>query len=232
MNADDFALMAADFQAHGRLRLLVRVDAFSIPDASAFSAGLVQMKRDALDKIDRYAIVGGPDWLERYASLAGGVSPFPIRRFETEADARAWISADPLPDPHASSSDPGDEADDAPPAAVLLRSPDTHVVAFHVQGHLMSADYRLVVVPAIEAALARHDAIDLLVRFGSFDGFSLGAARHEAALAKHAPSLRRVALVDAPGWLAALASTAGGVLPVEVQSFDDETPARLWLSAP
>ncbi len=228
MNADDFALIWADLREHDRIRLLVQIDTFAIPDPSAFSAGLIQMKKEALHKLDRYAIVGGPDWFERYASLAGGVSPFPIRRFESLAEARAWISADPLPGETDAPSEDDDTA--GSPAVTLLRSPDTHIVAFHIQGRLTSADYRTVLVPAIEEALARHDAIDLLVRFGDLYGFSLGAARHEAALAQHVGSLRRVALVNAPGWLSALSATAGGLLPVDVKAFDDETPARRWLT--
>ena len=51
------------------------------------------MKTDALKKLERYAVVGGPDWMRSCVSVAGALAPFPVRHFQTEDAARAWLAA-------------------------------------------------------------------------------------------------------------------------------------------
>ena len=63
----------------------------------------------------------------------------------------------------------------------------------------------------------------------SLRGFSLGAARKDAALAKHLGRLRRVAIVSGPGWFTSLVDGLGALAPGEVETFEDEDAARTWL---
>lgn len=224
----DVDAIQADLAGHERVRLLVRMDALSMPDASSFSSHLMSMKAEAMGKIERYAIVGGPSWLTGLVSVVGALAPFAIRHFDDQAAATAWVQSAATAD---EIEDRVEAAEKAAPAVTLLPSHRGDLVALHVDGHITAEDYEAVVDPAIEAALADHDAVDLLVRFGHLDGFSLGAAKEDAALAGKLGQFRKMALVGGPGWLTTMADTVGKLVPVEVQTFDDEAPARAWLGA-
>jgi hypothetical protein len=207
------------------VRLLVRLDRFELPLASAAGA-VARLKGSALRKLDRYAVVGGPDWIEGVVPVAGALTPVEVRHFDAdeEDEARAWIAR-----PAGAPDEPDEEH--LEPAARLVASSRPDLVAVAVDGRLTEADYQTVITPALEAALAHAPAIDLLVRFDDFEGVSLGAARRDALLARHARSLRRVALVDAPGWMETLAGTMGSLLPTSVRTFRREADARAWLDA-
>ena len=89
---DDIDALHADLNRHERARLLIRVDQFEMPHASAFAHQLAGISR-FFGPIERYAVVGGPGWLRGYAAVAGALAPFPVRHFEDEDEARAWIAS-------------------------------------------------------------------------------------------------------------------------------------------
>lgn len=222
----DVDAIRADFDRHDRVRLLLRVDDFEVPDASAFSRELVAMKTGAVGKIERYAIVGGPDWIAGLVGTVGGLMPFPMEHFDAEDPARAWLAAPATGDER---EDRAEAAEKAAPAVTRLDSDRPDLVALAVSGHLTADDYERTVDPAVEGALAENDEIDLLMRLDGLDGFSLGAAREDFALAKHLGSFRKMALVGGPDWMTGLVDGLGGLVPVEVETFDDEAAARAWL---
>ena len=91
---------------HERVRLLNRMTGFRGVEAGAFShTGLLPMKLAALQQVERYAIVGAPEWL---TALIARIDPlFPdtaIRCFTAEAEAQAWQWLDARPG-HESAAD-------------------------------------------------------------------------------------------------------------------------------
>jgi hypothetical protein len=65
-----------------------------------------------LRKVERYAIVGRTNWLERYVELASQLTTIQVRYFpiEREREAWAWIEAEPATQQPASPDEPSDGA--------------------------------------------------------------------------------------------------------------------------
>lgn len=87
------------FADHDRVRLLNRMTHFGGIDPSIFlQQGLVSMKFAALGKVERYAIVGAPDWMNRLIETMNPVfeqmemRAYPANR---EDQAWAWLGATP-----------------------------------------------------------------------------------------------------------------------------------------
>jgi hypothetical protein len=59
-----------------------------------FDFGLMRSKMHLIDEIDRYAIVGGPDWLGGTAQMMGALVKPEIRAFDLDErdEAMAWLS--------------------------------------------------------------------------------------------------------------------------------------------
>ena len=81
-----------------RIRVLVRVLRFAgVTLESLRQEGLVEAKLKGWQKVERYAVVGGPSWIE---GLAKGFAPLvgiETRHFsaEDEAHAWSWVGAEP-----------------------------------------------------------------------------------------------------------------------------------------
>lgn len=91
-------LFDAALEAHPKLRVLVRILNFNGISLDALGAdGLVAMKMKGLRQVDRYAIVGGPEWMKSTAERLGPWVPVETRHFpaSAEAEAWAWLKADP-----------------------------------------------------------------------------------------------------------------------------------------
>ena len=83
VTADDIGQLDADFKREERFRLLLRLDDFAMPGTGAFTSGLAGMKMDALRKMERYAVVGGPGLDRRAARDRRAAAPHahpPLRR--------------------------------------------------------------------------------------------------------------------------------------------------------
>jgi hypothetical protein len=93
----------AAMTAHPKLRVLVRILNFNGISLDALRAeGLVAMKMKGLRQVERYAVVGGPDWLKSATERIGPWAPIKTRHFPAagEAEAWAWLQADsPAADP-------------------------------------------------------------------------------------------------------------------------------------
>lgn len=90
-------LFDAAMAAHPKLRVLVRiVDFRGITHDALRAEGLFAMKMKGLRQVERYAVVGGPDWMKTTANSIGPWVPVETRHFpvEREAEAWAWLAAD------------------------------------------------------------------------------------------------------------------------------------------
>lgn len=73
------------------LRLLGRVKRVSGAELRAFfDRGYFKMKRGMLERLERYAVVGGPAWLRTSVGLLDPLLKVDIRHFEADEEALAW----------------------------------------------------------------------------------------------------------------------------------------------
>jgi hypothetical protein len=108
------------------------------------------------------------------------------------------------------------------------------VVGFEAIGEVTDEDYRRVVTPAVEQALAAHGKIRLLHVVGDrVEGHSARALWHDAMLGLHVRSYERIAVVTDIHHFRALVRTAGATLPVDVRLFSnaEHADALAWVSA-
>ncbi|HEX7007043.1 MAG TPA: STAS/SEC14 domain-containing protein [Alphaproteobacteria bacterium] len=112
-SADDIARlvrqMREEFEKHDAVRVLARIKRFEGFDAAVLAKGeLLSFKLRAASKVQRYAIVGGPNWMKRYGVGIGALLGVEMRYFEPdeEDEAWAWIGARPAePPPEEKSAD-------------------------------------------------------------------------------------------------------------------------------
>src|SRR5664279_1038113 len=113
----------------------------------------------------------------------------------------------------------------------LSNLPD-NVVGIAASGHVTVADYKTVLLPAIEAALKKHDKVRLLYELSSnFTGFTTGAMWEDMKVGMaHLTAWERVAVVTDVSWVANAASMFGFVMPcpVNVFSIKDRAEAEAW----
>lgn len=91
-------LLMIEFESHIRVRLLGRIANMGGIEARAlFTPGLLRFKLVGVTKIERYAIVGGPDWLARSIRGLRRIFDSHVRHFplEREAEAWTWLEAQP-----------------------------------------------------------------------------------------------------------------------------------------
>lgn len=118
--------------------------------------------------------------------------------------------------------------------ALMPNLPDT-VVGIVASGHVDATDYETVLVPAVEAALKRHDAVRLLYVLGDdFAGFSAGAMWDDMKLGlAHYRAWEKVAVVTDVGWVANAMRmfTFAIPCPMKVFSLKDREQAEAWIAA-
>ena len=93
------ATLKAAFAEHDQVRLLARIKRLGgINPAALTQDGLISMKLEAIRKVERYAVVGGPGWLARMIGTLNPLFKTELRHFalEDEADAWAWLETRPV----------------------------------------------------------------------------------------------------------------------------------------
>lgn len=107
------------------------------------------------------------------------------------------------------------------------------VLGLEASGEVTADDYRSVLVPALEAKLAKYPKARLLYVLGpGFEGFSGGAAWQDARVGmQHFTDFDRVAVVTGTDWIRNIVEAFGFVMPGEVETFDSEEidGARSWI---
>ncbi|WP_022892620.1 STAS/SEC14 domain-containing protein [Agromyces subbeticus] len=113
----------------------------------------------------------------------------------------------------------------------LVDLPDG-VIGFRAIGTIDAADYRDVLVPAIDAVLAEHEHVNVVAVLGDdFDHLSVGAMWQDAKLVGlPLSSWGRAAIVTDHDVLAGVATAFGGLVPGGFRVFplDQERAAINW----
>lgn len=112
--------------------------------------------------------------------------------------------------------------------------PDT-VVGVAASGHVSAADYETTLVPAIEAALRKHEKVRVLYQLNDdFAGFSPGAMWDDLKVGlAHLTAWERIAIVTDVGWIANATTLFQFVIPCPVRVFPlgDRAAAEAWVAA-
>jgi hypothetical protein len=116
----------------------------------------------------------------------------------------------------------------------LIQDLPEGTVGVKVSGKVETEDYTGTLDPAIDAALASREKINMLVVLEDADvDFSAGAMWEDMKLGLKRPlSWNRIALVSDSSWWERLTPVASALMPGEVKSFQPEEleAAKLWLA--
>ncbi|HEY0647905.1 STAS/SEC14 domain-containing protein [Phenylobacterium sp.] len=117
----------------------------------------------------------------------------------------------------------------------VLQAPD-HVAAFAISGTLTGEDYDRIVAE-VEARLARHERIGVLLDLTLFEDFTAEAAwkdlRYDLSKLFELKRFPREAVISGKQWMRIAASIANPILPhVEIRVFDPgaREEAMQWVS--
>jgi hypothetical protein len=106
------------------------------------------------------------------------------------------------------------------------------VIGLHASGEVTADDYRDVMVPVLDEALARG-GVRLLYVIDEHTTFSAGAMLADAKLGfGHLKGWERLAVVSDADWLENTVKALGWMMPGEVKVFDDDDldAATDWLT--
>jgi len=107
------------------------------------------------------------------------------------------------------------------------------VVGFEASGKLAAEDYRDVVLPTIERALAAGD-VRVVIVMRDFDGLSGGALWQDLKMGvEHFRGWKKIALVTDIGWMSHATDLFGWMTPGETKTFslDERDDAIAWARA-
>jgi SpoIIAA-like len=109
------------------------------------------------------------------------------------------------------------------------------VLGFEAVGEVDADDYRNVLLPALERAIADHGKVRLVYVLGDrFEGYSASAALEDIKLGvRHLTAWERCALVSDIDWIRHLVSGFGWMMPGKFQVFRlaDLEQAKAWAAA-
>ncbi len=102
------------------------------------------------------------------------------------------------------------------------------VIGVVASGEVSAGDYETVLVPAINATLAKFDAVRIVYQIGpAFTGFSAGAAWQDMKLGiAHLRAWERVALVTDLEWVSAAMRMFAFAVPCPVRQFSNAELAQ------
>ncbi|NJN84699.1 MAG: STAS/SEC14 domain-containing protein [Caldilineaceae bacterium] len=106
-------------------------------------------------------------------------------------------------------------------------------LAFSLTGKVTDDDYEDVLIPAVEAAVARHDKLCLLYQLGpEFDDYEAEAMWDDAKVGmKHLTDFEKIAFVTDHKWMARTVKAFGFLMPGEVKLYsnDEFDAAMTWI---
>ncbi|NNU61312.1 STAS/SEC14 domain-containing protein [Brucellaceae bacterium VT-16-1752] len=94
-----YGLLDAAYEQYDEIDLLIRLTGYEGVDwTAAFSESMLSMRSKSLKHLRRYAIVGGPLWIQASITLMQPFLSIEMRSFEAdeEQDAWEWLSAKPI----------------------------------------------------------------------------------------------------------------------------------------
>ena len=110
-----------------------------------------------------------------------------------------------------------------------------NVVAVSCSGHVTRSDYEHVLIPAVNAALKKHDKIRLFYRIGSeFEAIDPGAVFEDMSVGfSHLSRWERIAVVTDIAWIRMTIHVFAFVIPGPMKFFSvsEEAQARQWIVA-
>ncbi len=116
----------------------------------------------------------------------------------------------------------------------ILSDLPPNVLGAEASGTVIGADYRDILVPAVEAHLERNETLRVLFVLGpAFDGFESSAMWQDAQLGLgKVKAWERVAVVTDHEHIRGLIKTFGFAIPGEVKTFemDDLADAKTWVA--
>lgn len=103
-------------EAQDRVRFLVRVEKLGgVRPHALFQRALVRLKTLGFEKVERYAIVGGPQWFTRYAHVVQRLTGIEVRHYSLAQEAGAWTWLEAQPREASTSGAAADSGDAHPP---------------------------------------------------------------------------------------------------------------------
>lgn len=110
-----------------------------------------------------------------------------------------------------------------------------NIVAFACHGRVTKTDYESVVVPAIEAALARHDKVRVYYEIGTdFQAIDPMAVWEDIKVGLgHLPHWERIAVVSDIAWIRQTMEAFRFLVPGEMKFFPvtEKAAAQSWIAA-
>lgn len=84
---------------HDKVRLVARFKHFGGYDPAVFmQSGLVSMKLAAIRKLERYAIIGAPQWMSKIVDSMNPLFPeIDMRTFSEDQESEAWAFVEAKP---------------------------------------------------------------------------------------------------------------------------------------
>jgi SpoIIAA-like len=86
-----YGLLEAAYAEHEKVDLLVRMGQYDGFDwAAIFNRTTIRGKTQALRRIRKYAVVGGPGWMRPMLAFFGPLTSIKIKHFAADDETRAW----------------------------------------------------------------------------------------------------------------------------------------------
>ena len=189
-------------------------------DFAAFSEHL-RFLRSHESKIQKIALVSDSGILDLAPKIARHFVAARLRHFPEDELAQAldWVAV----------------RDDEPPHVEMMQGLPDDTVGISVRGILGGRDYTEVIVPAIEAKLARHDKIKVLYQVGpEFETFTAGAIWNDARLGvTNLTRFSKVAVVTDIDWMRGATRVFAPLIPADVHVFRNREldAAKAWIAA-
>ena len=115
----------------------------------------------------------------------------------------------------------------------LMQDVPNNVIACSITGKITGDDFENVLIPAMEAALEKHDKVRALVQVGpEVTGFEAAALWDDAKVGmKHYTRWEKIAFVTDIEWVIRSVKAFGFLMPGEVKLFshDQSDEAKAWI---
>lgn len=117
----------------------------------------------------------------------------------------------------------------------LLPNLPDYIVGISASGQVNATDYETIFIPAIDAALKKHDRIRVLYELGpQFTGFTSGAMWDDMKIGvAHLRAWEKIAVVTDHNWIANATRMFAFVMPCPVKVFSNSelAEAEAWIEA-
>jgi len=109
-----------------------------------------------------------------------------------------------------------------------------HIVGISASGQINAADYETILIPAINAALKKHDRIRILYQLGpQFTGFTPGAMWDDLKIGvAHIREWEKIAVVTDHNWITSATQFFAFAVPCPVKIFSNNElrEAEAWIA--